>query len=79
MELKLAIDIQGNKKEFYKYESITKKLSENVHPSTAGEDHLVTDDTEASEVLNSFFASVFTGKACTQTSARTSSIQEGEG
>lgn len=40
---------------------------------------LVRDYMEKAEALNVPFASVFTGKACTQTSACTSGGWEGEG
>ncbi|KFM11475.1 hypothetical protein AS27_04032, partial [Aptenodytes forsteri] len=61
VELHLARDIKGNKKRFYKYVGDKRKARENVGPLRNETGDLVTRDTEKAEVLNDFFASVFTG------------------
>ncbi|KFW60998.1 hypothetical protein AS28_04482, partial [Pygoscelis adeliae] len=60
IELALARDIKGNKKSFYRYVGDKRKTRENVGPLWNEMGDLVTWDTEKAEVLNDFFASVFT-------------------
>ncbi|NXU58904.1 LIN1 transcriptase, partial [Turnix velox] len=67
VELKLARDIKGNKKNFYKYVNEKRKTRENVGPFHKETGELVTGDLEKAEVLNNFFASVFTGTASDST------------
>ncbi|GAB0184145.1 mitochondrial enolase superfamily member 1 [Grus japonensis] len=62
IEISLARDVKGNKKSFYKYVSDKRRTRENVGPLRNETDDLVTQDMEKAEVLNDFFASVFTGK-----------------
>ncbi|GAB0204977.1 mitochondrial enolase superfamily member 1 [Grus japonensis] len=62
IELNLARDVKGNKKSFYRYVSDKRKMRENVGPLWNETGDLVTWDMEKAEVLNDFFASVFTGK-----------------
>ncbi|PKU36536.1 rna-directed dna polymerase from mobile element jockey- hypothetical protein [Limosa lapponica baueri] len=73
-ELNLARDIKGNKKNFYKYVRDKGKTREDVGPLRK-EKELVTQDMEKAEVLNDFFASVFTGKG----SNHTAQVAEGKG
>ncbi|KAK4810486.1 hypothetical protein QYF61_004266 [Mycteria americana] len=62
MEFNLARDVKDNKKGFYKYIGDKKKTRENVGLLLNETGDLVTQDTEKAEVLNAFFASVFTSK-----------------
>ncbi|GAB0190056.1 hypothetical protein GRJ2_001470900 [Grus japonensis] len=75
IELNLARDIKCNKKSFYSYISDKRKTRENVDPLQKETGDLVTWDMEKVEVLNDFFASVFTGKC----SSHTAQVAEGKG
>ncbi|KFV13637.1 hypothetical protein N340_12895, partial [Tauraco erythrolophus] len=75
IELNLARDIKGNKKNFYRYVSDTKKSRKNVGPFRKETGDLATRDMEKAEVLNDVFASVFTGKS----SSSTAQVAEGKG
>ncbi|KFV18118.1 hypothetical protein N340_13754, partial [Tauraco erythrolophus] len=67
IELNLARDIKGNKKNFSRYVSDKKRTREKVVPLCKETGDLATQDMEKAEVLNDFFVSVFTGKisSCT--------------
>ncbi|KFV09134.1 hypothetical protein N340_03481, partial [Tauraco erythrolophus] len=67
IELNLARDIKGNKKNFYRYVSDKKRSRENVGPLQKETGDLATQDMEKAEVVNEFFSSVFSGKrsSCT--------------
>ncbi|GAB0206940.1 mitochondrial enolase superfamily member 1 [Grus japonensis] len=67
IEISLARDIKGNKKSFYRYVSDKRRMRENVGPLRNETGDLVTQDMEKAEVLNDFFASVFTGKCLSHT------------
>ncbi|GAB0176260.1 mitochondrial enolase superfamily member 1 [Grus japonensis] len=67
IEISLARDVKGNKKSFYRYVSDKRRMRENVGPLQNETDDLVTQDMEKAEVLNDFFASVFTGKSLSHT------------
>ncbi|GAB0187691.1 hypothetical protein GRJ2_001234400 [Grus japonensis] len=67
IEISLARDIKGNKKRFYRYVSDKRRMRENVGPLRNETGDLVTQDMEKAEVLNDFFASVFTGKSLSHT------------
>ncbi|CAM4712323.1 unnamed protein product [Caretta caretta] len=69
LELQLARDVKSNKKGFYRYVSNKKKVRESVGPLLDGGGNLVTEDVEKANVLNAFFASVFTNKVSSQTAA----------
>ncbi|GAB0182178.1 mitochondrial enolase superfamily member 1 [Grus japonensis] len=62
-ELNLARIVKDNKKGFFKYISSKRKTRENVGPLLNEVGALVMEDTEKVELLNAFFASVFTAKA----------------
>ncbi|PKU49591.1 rna-directed dna polymerase from mobile element jockey-like [Limosa lapponica baueri] len=61
LELDLARDIKKNKKGFYRYINQKRKVKENVPPLLSSNGELVSTEEEKAEVLNNFFASVFTG------------------
>ncbi|GAB0209092.1 mitochondrial enolase superfamily member 1 [Grus japonensis] len=67
IELNLARDVKDNKKSFYRYVSDKRKMRETVGPLRNERGDLVTQDMEKAEVLNDFFASVFTGKCLSHT------------
>ncbi|GAB0196169.1 mitochondrial enolase superfamily member 1 [Grus japonensis] len=65
-EISLARDVK-DKKSFCRYVSEKRRTRENVGPLRNETGDLVTQDTEKAEVLNHFFASVFTGKCLSHT------------
>ncbi|GAB0205312.1 mitochondrial enolase superfamily member 1 [Grus japonensis] len=67
IEISLARDVKDNKKSFYRYVSDKRRTRENVGPLQNEMGDLVTQDMEKAEVLNDFFASVFTGKCLSHT------------
>ncbi|GAB0206222.1 mitochondrial enolase superfamily member 1 [Grus japonensis] len=67
MEISLARDVKDNKKSFYRYVSEKRRTRENVGPLWNETGDLVTQDMEKAEVLNDFFASVFTSKCLSHT------------
>ncbi|CAM4715659.1 unnamed protein product, partial [Lepidochelys kempii] len=69
LELQLARDVKSNKKGFFRYVSNKKKVKESVGPLLNEGSNLVTEDVEKANVLNAFFASVFTNKVSSQTTA----------
>ncbi|CAM4707287.1 unnamed protein product, partial [Lepidochelys olivacea] len=69
LELQLARDVKSNKKGFFRYVGNKKKAKESVGPLLNEGGNLVTEDVEKANVLNVFFASVFTNKLSSQTAA----------
>ncbi|CAM4508367.1 unnamed protein product [Lepidochelys kempii] len=67
LELQLARDVKSNKKGFFRYVGNKKKAKESVGPLMNEGGNLVTEDVEKANVLNDFFASVFTNKVRSQT------------
>ncbi|KFV17265.1 hypothetical protein N340_13574, partial [Tauraco erythrolophus] len=63
IELNLAKSIKDNKKSIYRYVSDKKRSRENVGPLWKEMGDVASWDMEKAEVLNNFFASVFTGKS----------------
>ncbi|KFV05198.1 hypothetical protein N340_02153, partial [Tauraco erythrolophus] len=63
IELNLARDIEGNKKNFYRYVSDKRRSRENVGPLWKEMGDLVTQDMEKAKILSDFFASFFTDKS----------------
>ncbi|GAB0186306.1 mitochondrial enolase superfamily member 1 [Grus japonensis] len=68
LEFSPARDVKDNKKGFFKYISSKRKTRENVGPLLNEVGALVMEDTEKVELLNAFFASVFTAKVDPQES-----------
>ncbi|GAB0206762.1 mitochondrial enolase superfamily member 1 [Grus japonensis] len=77
IELNLARDVKDNKKSFYRYVSEKRRMRENVGPFRNETGDLVTQDMEKAEVLNDFFASVFTSK-CSSHTAQVIEGRDGE-
>ncbi|PKU30254.1 rna-directed dna polymerase from mobile element jockey-like [Limosa lapponica baueri] len=63
LELNLVRDIKDSRKDFFKYISSKRKTRENVGPLLNEVAALVMEDAEKAELLNAFFASVFTTEA----------------
>ncbi|GAB0190597.1 mitochondrial enolase superfamily member 1 [Grus japonensis] len=68
LELNLAREVKDNKKCFFRYTNSKRKTRENVSLLLNEVGALVMEDTEKAELLNAFFASVFTVKAGSQES-----------
>jgi len=68
LELNLARDIKDNEKGFFEYISSKQMTRENVGPLMNEVGAMVTEDKEKVELLNAFFASIFTAKAGPQAS-----------
>ncbi|KFQ42374.1 hypothetical protein N333_07813, partial [Nestor notabilis] len=60
LELNLARDVKNNRKGFYRYIANKRQTRDNVGPLQKLSGGLATLDLEKAEVLNDFFASVFT-------------------
>ncbi|GAB0190300.1 mitochondrial enolase superfamily member 1 [Grus japonensis] len=75
IEINLSRNVKDNKKSFYRYVSDKRRTRENVGPLRNEMGDLVTQDMEKAEVLNDFFASVFTGKCL----SHTAQVTEGKG
>jgi len=63
LELKVARDVKNNKKGFFNYISSKRKARDNMGPLLNEVGVLVVENAEMAELLNAFFASVFSSKA----------------
>jgi len=68
LELNLVRDVQNNKKGFFNYTSSKRKARDNVGRLLNEACVLVTEDAEKADLLNAFFASVFSAKTGPQES-----------
>ncbi|KFQ91096.1 hypothetical protein Y956_15163, partial [Nipponia nippon] len=68
LDLNLTRDAKNNKKGFYRHVNQKRKVKESVPPLISKSGELVTMDEEKAEVLNNFFAPVFTGNFSSHTS-----------
>jgi len=68
LELNLARDVKNNKQGFFNYINSKRKSRDNVGPLLNEVGVLVMEDAEDAELLNAFFASVFSAKAGRQES-----------
>ncbi|PKU39453.1 rna-directed dna polymerase from mobile element jockey- hypothetical protein [Limosa lapponica baueri] len=66
LELKLARGVKVKKTGFFKYIGGKRKMRENVSPLLNETGAMVTEDAEKAELLNAFFASVFTAQGSPQ-------------
>ncbi|KFP56376.1 hypothetical protein N322_05521, partial [Cariama cristata] len=77
LELNFVRKAKNNQKGFFRYVSQKRKLEEIIPPLMSKTRKLVTTDEEKAEVLNNFFASVFTGNLIPHTS-RVNGSHEGD-
>lgn len=66
LELNLVKELKDNKKGIFKYVDSKRKIRENMGPLLSETHALITGDSEKMEILNSFFASVFSAKTSPQ-------------
>ncbi|KAK1214166.1 LIN1 transcriptase, partial [Pygoscelis papua] len=79
LERNLAAVVKDNKKSFYKYINDKKRARENLHPLLDAGGNIVTEDEEKAEVLNAFFASVFSRQTSYPQGTRPPELEDRDG
>ncbi|KAF1454281.1 hypothetical protein FQV07_0012639, partial [Pygoscelis papua] len=79
LECNLAAVIKDKKKSFYKYINDKKRAKENLHPLLDAGENIVTEDEEKAEVLNAFFASVFSRQTSYPQGTRPPELEDRDG
>ncbi|KAK4806923.1 hypothetical protein QYF61_012644 [Mycteria americana] len=77
-ELQLSCFAPDNNKCFYKHIH-NKRARENLHPLLDAGGNIVTKDEEKPDVLNAFFASVFTSKTSCSLGTQPPELEDGDG
>ncbi|KAF1676790.1 hypothetical protein FQV07_0001317, partial [Pygoscelis papua] len=79
LERNLAAVVKDNKKSFYKYINDKKRAKENLHPLLDAGGNVVTENEEKAEVLNAFFASVFSRQTSYPQGTRPPELEDRDG
>ena len=78
MELNLTRDVKNNKQEFYRYICQERRAKESVTLLINERGDLATTEMEKAEVVNKFFATVFTGSRASHTSHTPEPLGKGQ-
>jgi len=79
LELRLAIVVRDDKKCFYKYINNKKRAKESLHPLLDAGENIANKDEEKAEVLNDFFASVFSTHTSYSQSSQPPELEDRDG